>query len=457
MLRQNSLDEEYLAALKQELTVLDDSVAPQSRKAVSEVVRVSARAHAARFYDVMLEQPNARFYLDQETVSRRLHSALERWLVSIFPAEPLDIERAFATLLDIGAIHARIQIPVLLIMKGFREIKAAIIERLRHVRLAQIDTADAYRFVSSLMDLALAVMMVAYMQASERSVRSDEAFRLFALGKDLAAERERQRAALAEWAQQIFFEMQTSHEMSKVAPLGQSEFGLWFLHRANLFFSHSGEYGAIAGAINMVDSLIERLRTGMPPAERVASMLSIKVAVDRIGSLLAMLFDQSAETDRTRDPLTRLLNKRFLATVLLREIEIQKVSRRPFSLVLFEINKLDQITRDLGLAGADSVIQQTASMLFNFARTSDSVFRMGQGTFLVIRVEADAARATTFATSVADRYSATHFTVEGNPFFDNSLTFAVVEHDGHPDPRHLIMRAERALRERNPGGSASVA
>jgi len=143
--------------------------------------------------------------------------------------------------------------------------------------------------------------------------------------------------------------------------------------------------------------------------------------------------------------------------VLLREIEIQKAQRRPFSLVLFEINKLDQITRELGHAGADSVIQQTASMLFNVARTGDSVFRMGQGTFLIIRVEADARKASTFASSVAERYAATHFTVEGAPFFDNSLTFAVVEYDGHPDPRHTIIRAERALRERNPGGSASVA
>ncbi len=457
MLRNNSLDEEYIAALKQELIALNASVAPQSRRAVSEVVRVSARAHAARFYTVMLEQPNARFYLDQETVSRRLHASLASWLVGIFSAEPLDIERTFASLLDIGAIHARIQIPVLLIMKGFREIKAAIVERLGQIRLEQVDGADAIRFVSNLIDLALAVMMVAYMQASERSVRSDEVFRLFALGKDLAAERERQRAALAEWAQQIFYEMQTSFGAPNVVPLGQSDFGLWFLHRANLFFSHSGEYEAIATAIDKVDSLIERLSADPPPAERVSTILSIKVMVDRIGSLLTMLFDQSAETDRTRDPLTRLLNKRFLTTVLLREIEIQKAQRRPFSLVLFEINKLDQITRELGHAGADSVIQQTASMLFNVARTGDSVFRMGQGTFLIIRVEADVRKASTFASSVAERYAATHFTMEGAPFFDNSLTFAVVEYDGHPDPRHTIIRAERALRERNPGGSASVA
>lgn len=53
-----------------------------------------------------------------------------------------------------------------------------------------------------------------------------------------------------------------------------------------------------------------------------------------------------------------------------------------------------------------------------------------------------------FADEIARRYSSTHFTVNGKSVLECSLNIGVVEYASHPDPRELIDRAQRALREK---------
>ena len=115
---------------------------------------------------------------------------------------------------------------------------------------------------------------------------------------------------------------------------------------------------------------------------------------------------------------------------------------------MIEIDRFSDLRTRLGDDGADIITQRTAQMIFDATRSSDSVFSMGRETFLIVRVETTLPAANQFADEIARRYSSAHFTVNDKSVLECTLNIGVVEYDGHPDPRELINRAQRALWER---------
>lgn len=438
---------EDLRTIATELREHYRNTSPHVRAVVSEIVKRTSAELADRFYHVMTAQPGAGFYLDHETVNTKLRQSLKQWLVEVFQRDLKDIESFLRRQMQVGWAHARIKIPEQLVSRGARELKQSINASLRATKLSREELASAIQFVSTMFDLTLDVMTHAYINRSERNARSDEAFRLFSLNQNLATERERQRAALSEWAQALFFEHQIDSSLTSVQSLTQSEFGLWVCHRAVLLFERSPEYNRLLAIIVDTDNNIEALRSSVDEG-RVDRLRQIRNSIGEINSLVNLLFDSSLNAQSTRDPLTQLLNRRFVDTVISAEIKTQKVSRHPFSILLIEIDRFPELRARIGDEGADIIIQRTAQMIFDAARSSDSVFSMGRETFLVVRVETELLAAKQFADEIARRYSSTHFTVNGKSVLECSLSIGVAEYDGHPDPRELVNRAQRALWER---------
>ncbi|CAN7689656.1 GGDEF domain-containing protein [Rhizobium sp. LjRoot30] len=444
MLSSGHWNSDDFAALRSEMAALYESTPLHIRETVTKVAKRAAPVLVQRFYRVLMEQPRADYYLNQKVVSERLSDSLQRWIVDLLPTRLPDAERLIQQQTEVGNIHARIHVPIALVLRGFRELKHGIVEDIARTRLSDTESTLAVHFISIMFDLAFSIMSAAFVVGSERAARSQEALRLFATGQDVVTEQERQRAALSEWAQTVFFHAQLG-ENSEILPLSQSDFGLWFVHRASLLFSASNEYDAILGAIGEVDTLSRSLRENPDADSRPVLLKSIKQSIDHIGSMLGMLFERCRESENARDPLTRVFNRRFLSTMVSREISIHNETKRPFSVVMFAIDNASKKRATYGEDDVDVIIQHTATLLFNSARRSDSVFRVGQETFLVIRVESDADKAYDFARDVANRYAMTHFDVGGKTHYENSLSFAVAEYDGHPDPKRLVIRAQQAL------------
>lgn len=428
------------------------NTSPHVRDVVSEIIKRTSAELADRFYQVMMTQPGAEFYLEHETVNTKLRQSLKDWLIEVFQRDLKDIDAFLRRQMQVGWAHARIKVPERLVSRGARELKHSINASLRGTKLSREDLASAFHFVSSVFDLTLDVMTHAYINRSERNTRSDEAFRLFSLNQNFATERERQRAALSEWAQALFFEHQIDSSSLSVQSLAQSEFGLWVYHRAILLFERSPEYNRLLTTITNIDNGIAALRSSSYK-DRIERLKQIRGAIGEINSLVNLLFDGSLNAQSMRDPLTQLLSRRFIDTVISAEIKAQKTSRRPFSILIIEIDRFSDLRDRLGDEGADIITQRTAQMIFDATRSSDSVFSMGRETFLVVRVETKLPAANLFADEIARRYSSTHFTVNGKSVLECSLNIGVVEYDGHPDPRELINRAQRALRERRIGQS----
>jgi diguanylate cyclase len=146
-----------------------------------------------------------------------------------------------------------------------------------------------------------------------------------------------------------------------------------------------------------------------------------------------------------------LLNRRYLRAAVSREVALRRRTRRPFSMIMLEISQFETLRARLGEAGADTVVQQTAAMLLNAVRSSDTVFSMGRETFLIIRVGTDGREAAVFARSIVESYAATHFSVDGQTILENTLNIGVIEYDGHPDPRRLVDQVANALRNEKVG------
>ena len=103
---------------------------PASVRRLRHLVQDHAEALVAAFYDALLAHEEARAFLHHSVVQERLSPSLRRWLIDLFAPEADGDEAGFvARQVKIGEVHARIKIPMHLVMAG-----AAVLKR----RLAEV-------------------------------------------------------------------------------------------------------------------------------------------------------------------------------------------------------------------------------------------------------------------------------------------------------------------------------
>ncbi len=444
-------EDEDFAQLKVEISTLSSAIPAPVRAMVASTVRHFAVELVDELWKDLAHHVRVQALFDSEVIARRFRGTLSQWLVDIFPKEPIEATPFLMRQAEIGSTHARIQIPTSLSLLAARVFKRGIYNNLKHTRLSRDEFAQAALYVSGVIDVATAAIVAAHLSGLDRNLRAEEALRQVSIDHDFRAEREKQKASLAEWAQAVFFGSHIAGEADGVLPLSRSEFGLWFSHRANLLFGRTAEYASIARLVAEADELVRRLHDEADPARREKLLREIRQIVGQINNLLSVQFSHSFDMGSAKDPLSRLLNRRYLRAAISREVALRRKTSRPFSMIMLEISQFDTLRARLGEGGADTVVQQTAAMLLNAVRSSDTVFSMGRETFLIIRVGSDAREAAAFARSIVDSYAATHFSIDGQTVLKNTLNVGVIEYDGHPDPRRLVDQVANALRNEKGG------
>ncbi len=444
-------EDEDFAKLKVEISTLSSNVPPSVRAMVASTVKHFADEMVDELWRDLARHVRIQALFDNEVIARRFRGALSQWLVETFPKEPIEATPFLMRQSEIGSTHARIQIPTSLSLLAARVFKRGIYNNLKHTRLSRDEFVQAALYVAGVIDVATAAIVAAHISGLDRNLRAEEALRQVSIDHDFRAEREKQKASLAEWAQAVFFGSHIAGEAGGVLPLSRSEFGLWFSHRANLLFGRTAEYASIARLVGEADGHVRQLRDEVEAARREEHLREIRMIAGQINNLLSVQFSHSFDMGSARDPLSRLLNRRYLRAAISREVALRRRTSRPFSMIMLEISQFDALRARLGEAGADTVVQQTAAMLLNAVRSSDTVFSMGRETFLIIRVGADAREAAVFARSIVESYAATHFSIEGQTVLQNTLNVGVIEYDGHPDPRRLVDQVANALRNEKGG------
>ncbi|WP_061490227.1 protoglobin domain-containing protein [Acetobacter malorum] len=212
-----------------------DKTPEEVKKHVETIVKSYSSACVDRFYEVLLTHPDAAIFLSNQLVDTRLRSALGLWLENLFSTNEWNAIVLVQAQQKIGEAHARIQVPIHIVLQGSRTLKQEINRKIDENLSSDEEILSCVLYASAMIDIAIEFMARVFVQNTRKEAEKNEAFRLMSLGQDMGLEREIQRAALFEWGQELLFSLcygKTGRELS----LENSDFGLWFDHKGSALF-----------------------------------------------------------------------------------------------------------------------------------------------------------------------------------------------------------------------------
>lgn len=436
---------------------------PHIRDQVALILRDVVRQHGTAlvdsFYAAFLVHEEGRSFLDHAVVQTRLSRSMETWLHDLVH---LDLHGDLSQFLEkqqkIGAIHGRMKVPAQLVHQGASLLKSHM-SQLLHDQLAMgAQGADhivpAIIIWDELVDFALCMMNQAHVSDAQERAQMDEAYRHFSLGQDINLERETQRAALMEWSQEALFNLFTTHMAELPQKISASAFGLWMRHRAAVLFQDINALGAIQRAMDEIDTQI--LPQIIASEDRSILLIALKEKVEEVSFLLANLFNAAAMLESGRDPLTRALSRRFLPSVLNREIMLAKAHDAPLCVAMIDIDHFKQVNDAFGHGVGDAVLSHVADMLLSAVRANDFVFRYGGEEFLVVFPETALSDAASTIERLRTRVENAAIAVRDGAPVRVSLSAGVACFEGHPDYEYLIRNADAMLYEAKNSGRNKV-
>lgn len=441
-----------------ELNRLISHTPETTRISIRDCIYAQADELATLFYNTLLEDELAKGYLNHGLVKERLHTSLMRWLKELYGVPHQDPEALVKRQRQVGEVHARIRLPMHLVTRGARVLKARIFSSLEKIYPNKDQLTNALRFVGHMMDLALEVMSASYENGSQRNSRADEAYRHYSIGHNMSAERERQRSNLLEWGHGILLALYKEPSLSQLDSIGASEFGLWLVHKGCSVFDGSPELASIQTSMETIDHhLLPELKSKQKTDEGVAALVGkIETELDTIQFQLASLFDRYLEMESGRDTLTRLFNRRFLPSVISREITIANRQDEQFALMLVDLDHFKAVNDGYGHEAGDLVLQQSANLILNNVRSGDFVFRYGGEELLVLLVNVSTETAREVADQIRGLIEKARFSIGHNQSLQITCSIGLAMFDGHPDYQHLIQRADAAMYQAKNSGRNQV-
>lgn len=422
---------------------------------LAEVIEADKDRLVVVFYDRLLQNPDASPFLSQEVVHDRLQHSMRGWLRRLFVERSVNIAAFVAEQRKIGEVHARIQVPIHVVMQGARLLKNEIISQLQNRDNNRDEFAVLSSYVSNVINIAIEFMSQAFVLNTKTDAQTDEAYRVFALSQDVSLERETQRAALMEWSQSVLFSLYGSQKDSALPMLSSSDFGLWLHHKGDMIFQGSPILEHIRNDLKYIDTVLlpamvkaENLVSSDPQEDLPSLPQLIETFKNKTGEikfLLAELFQAAAALESGRDPLTRTLNRRFLPSILTREVKMAMQKGIELSVMMVDIDNFKRINDNYGHGGGDYVLQQVAETIFSTCRASDFVFRYGGEEFLVVLIEADTISALENAERLRKNIEAQQIIMPDGSMAFVTLSIGVSTFNGHPDFTHLIETADQAL------------
>ncbi|MBP2313762.1 diguanylate cyclase [Azospirillum soli] len=435
------------AILAETLSSLWADTDPLVLRRVTAIARADADAISKAFYDVLLDRPDSNVFLSHALVQERLRPSLARWIRSLFEAD--SAERIAAVLeqnYQVGLIHARINIPLTLVNAGMRIIKKELSARLVDSDLSRAQTAAAILFVGEVLDTVLDNMHEAYLGDLLGNVRQQQSLKMFMTGQNLAIEGERLKSSLFDWLRNAVVAFYAHEENNRPDPpaIGASDFGLWLNHKAELTFGKVAELDGIRERTERISVKVDAAAEAgwVTPA----FVKELNSDVTDIAYLLGAVIEKAMEIEGGRDPLTRLLTRRFMPSIFQREVNISLRHGKPFAVLLIDADHFKTINDTLGHQAGDAVLSDMAELLHANVRAGDFVFRYGGEEFLVLLTEMDEASMRVKAERMR-QLVAEHSFVRAGDNLRVTASIGAALHDGHPDYEHTVRKADAALYE----------
>lgn len=448
-------------ASKRIISEWEKFIAPNNQEnleTICALVKQNSSDLANYFYGNMLNDEDASSFLSHEEVKTRLSQSLQKWLINLYNITPnYDLKATLQQQITVGEVHARIKIPIHLVLRGARFLKVRFASILQHSQLEQQQANVCYQLYCNLIDIAMELMSQAYTVSSDKGSRSEEVYRMFSISQNLATERERQKAALLDWENKLMFEFTLGAEGVQLPALRYSDFGLWFHHKGAHAFSDYPETKTIASAMQQIDDELLPQFSEVTPADKLHILRHIRDATHNIKYHLDDIFSRSGEMEHGRDVLTRLLNRKFLPTVLSRQISHARLNDSTFAVILLDVDFFKLINDTHGHEAGDAVLKQLSSVLINSCRSGDFVFRMGGEEFLIVLVDIELKAAKLVAEKMRKKIASELFELPSKTNINITASLGLAIYEGHPDYEVLLRLADQALYDAKHQGRNLVA
>lgn len=409
-----------------------------------EFIQQHVTVLVAEFYRQMMQEQEASYFLSDELVRSRLKNALQQWLLDSF-AVPFkqDFKAIVAKQLKVGEVHARIGVPSWLIIRGIREIQRKSFAFF--LQTPQADVLAAADYMTQVLSLAVEIMCRTYEAKVEIHNDMKHTYRLFSAMQDVAVQKDRQRGCLLDWENELMFKAFSDQSPLFHPPLSKSEFGLWFIHKAAYAFASAEQVEFIIQRIYQVDQLNQQLLDTSDQQQMLLLIQQIRCKNREIQHLVDQLFQVAEYIGTGNDSLTQLLNRRYLNTILIREIQFSRKNRSPLSLLAIDADFFKEINDRYGHAAGDLALQFMAEVLLESSKGSDYAFRVGGEEFLLLLVDSDWNRAQMIAETIRRRVEDTPIRSAEGESFKFTVSIGAVQYDGHPDYQRFLDAADAAL------------
>jgi diguanylate cyclase (GGDEF)-like protein len=201
--------------------------------------------------------------------------------------------------------------------------------------------------------------------------------------------------------------------------------------------THQGE---VIGSFNCGDFSPDRYRPGMDGSllERLGVKLSICIS--------NVTAHEKVRMAASRDPLTDLINRRVMESILKREFTRALRYNHPLALAFMDLDDFKSINDHYGHDVGDHVLRHVGQQIVQMSRESDVVARYADDQFIIILPGTKYDRALQMMNRL-NQYLAKKPFIQENKSIRLSLSFGIAQiHDaGVQDPGSMLKRANERL------------
>jgi len=200
--------------------------------------------------------------------------------------------------------------------------------------------------------------------------------------------------------------------------------------------------GEIIGSLNQADISCDRFQPGMDTS--LLEQLAMKVSL----CLSNVTAHEKLRFLAYHDPLTGLLNRRVMESVLLREFARSQRYPQFLSLVFLDLDHFKNVNDRYGHDRGDDLLVYVAKGLTKMSRATDVVARYAGDEFVIILPETTKKSAAQLMRRVCAYFSEHPLELEAIRMpVSISFGIASAEDEGVVDPESLLKRADNALYE----------
>ena len=118
-------------------------------------------------------------------------------------------------------------------------------------------------------------------------------------------------------------------------------------------------------------------------------MGNLNQVLNEIVWLIDQIIEKNSKENDSKDPLTNLLSRRYVDSILKREVEVSMKQKQPFSVMMIDLDDFKSINDTYGHDAGDFVLNRVSQTLQENLRSSDVLARVGGDEFQVLVPDQD--------------------------------------------------------------------